>query len=64
MYPCTRRLHFRRADGLPRLLDRRVEAEGPVDEADIVVDGLRHAHDRNVLLRLGVDVKSFCRHPV
>mmetsp|Transcript_25418 Transcript_25418/g.80175 ORF Transcript_25418/g.80175 Transcript_25418/m.80175 type:complete len:392 (-) Transcript_25418:786-1961(-) len=40
-----RRLHVRGVDGLLRLLGRGVEAEGPVYERDVVVDGLGHADD-------------------
>mmetsp|Transcript_59552 Transcript_59552/g.169406 ORF Transcript_59552/g.169406 Transcript_59552/m.169406 type:complete len:359 (-) Transcript_59552:2319-3395(-) len=45
-------LHVRRCDRLLGLRARRVEAEGPVHDRDVVVDGLGHAHDRNLVANL------------
>mmetsp|Transcript_59549 Transcript_59549/g.169363 ORF Transcript_59549/g.169363 Transcript_59549/m.169363 type:complete len:276 (-) Transcript_59549:2319-3146(-) len=48
----ARCLHVGAADGLERLAAGRVEAEGPVKHVDVVVDGLGHAHDRNLVANL------------
>src|SRR3954464_13962440 len=41
----ARRLHVRRAGGLPCRQYKDVESERHVNERDVVVDGLRYAHN-------------------
>mmetsp|Transcript_12841 Transcript_12841/g.33934 ORF Transcript_12841/g.33934 Transcript_12841/m.33934 type:complete len:351 (-) Transcript_12841:510-1562(-) len=48
-----RRLHVRGVDGLPRLRARGVEPEAPVQQLDVVVDGLWHTDHGALVTDLG-----------
>mmetsp|Transcript_23475 Transcript_23475/g.70540 ORF Transcript_23475/g.70540 Transcript_23475/m.70540 type:complete len:233 (-) Transcript_23475:940-1638(-) len=58
------RLHIRRVDGFQRFRTSCVETECPVQQSDVVVDGLRDAHDgalprllgHGLVLRVGAAV--------